>query len=338
MQCDIIIPVWNQLIFTKDCIDSIVRNTDAGYRLIIVDNASNDETRRYLEGLKAAGQIPVLIERNEVNAGFIKAANRGITASRAPYVCILNNDTLVTKGWLKAMIDAADSAKDIGIVNPSSNNLGQRPDKGEPVELYAERLCAAGSGRSVELGAAIGFCMLIKRVVIEKVGLFDEVYGMGNFEDTDYSRRAVKEGYRCVRACSAYVYHRENSSFKLLKTFDEDFRRNKEIYEFRWGRPRRVAYILDSADPVSAKRLAAESMRQARGGNWIWYFLKEMHELPLHSNIISVPPPQKNFYLNTAFRILKKKKKFDEIFVSEEWFGSILEKLSFIHRAKISYY
>ncbi|MFA6078193.1 MAG: glycosyltransferase family 2 protein [Candidatus Omnitrophota bacterium] len=338
MQCDIIIPVWNQLAFTKDCIDSIARNTDAGYRIIVVDNASNDETRHYLDELKAAGRIPIMIERNDVNTGFIKAANKGMAVSKAPYVCILNNDTLVTKGWLKEMIGVAGSSKDIGIVNPSSNNLGQKPGKGEPVELYAERLCSSCAGLSVELGAAIGFCMLIKREVIDRIGFFDEVYGMGNFEDTDYSRRAVKEGYRCVRACSAYVYHRENSSFRLLKTFDEDFRRNKEIFEFRWGRPRRVAYVLDSSDALLLKRLAGESVRLARDGNWIWYFFTDSSDIPQHSNIIPVPLLQKNFYLKTAFRILKKKKKFDEIFVSGGWFGRILEKLSFIHRAKINYY
>ena len=337
MQCDIIIPVWNQLALTKDCIDSIRKNTDGDYRLVIIDNASDDATRQYLEGLRAAANLPLLLIRNNENLGFIKAVNQGMNASDSPFVCLLNNDTIVTKGWLKEMVDIANSVGDIGIVNPSSNNLGQKPASGEPIELYADRI-RKESGRFVELGSAIGFCMLIKRYVIKKVGFFDEVYGMGNFEDTDFSRKAVKAGYRCVRACGAYVYHRENTSFNKMKTFDEDFARNKEIYEFRWGKPRRIAYVLDDYDANVLKKLEADSVKLARDGNWIWFFLKEHLKVPAHSNIMPVELDAKNFYLNTAFRILKKKKKFSEIFVGEERFGRFLEAMKFIHKAKVRYY
>jgi len=337
MQCDIIMPVWNNLAFTKDCIDSIMRNTDIDYSLVIIDNGSDEETRAYLDGLRGLGKPRVELIKNNTNLGFIKAVNRGIALSKAAYICVLNNDTIVTKGWLKTMIDVADSEGDIGVVNPSSNNLGQRPEKGEPIELYADRLKRSSSG-FVELGSAIGFCMLIKREVIERIGYFDEIYGMGNFEDTDFSRRAIREGYRCVRACAAYVYHRERSSFKRLKGFDEGFRRNREIYEFRWGRPKRVAYLLDAYGPNILKRLEFDSMKLARDGNWIWFFSKERLSLPAHSNIKIVEFSKKHFNLKAVFKILTKKKKFDEIFVGNERFGHLLEKLSFIHRARVEYY
>lgn len=337
MLCDIIIPVWNGLSFTRDCIDSILKNTDVDYHIIIIDNASDDQTAKYLDGLKETWSASISVLRNEKNEGFVKAVNQGIRASNASFVCLLNNDTIVTKGWLKIMVDIASRDKDIGIVNPSSNNLGQRPAKGEPVGLYAESL-AGQAGSFVELGAAIGFCMLVKREVLERIGLFDEIYGRGNFEDTDFSKRAIKEGYRCVRACGAYVYHREGSSFSKVKTFEEDFRRNREIYEFRWGRPRRIAYVLDSYDENVLKRLVLESLKLARGGNWVWYFLKRKIALPDHSNIIPVELPDKNFHIRAAFALLKKKKRFDEIFVGEERFGALLEKLAFIHNAKIKYY
>jgi GT2 family glycosyltransferase len=337
MSCDIIIPVWNQPAFTKDCVDSVIRNTAADYRIIIIDNGSDEETRKYLEGLKGLSRPPVMVVRNERNAGFVKAANQGITLSTAPYICLLNNDTVVTNGWLAEMLSVADSAGDIGIVNPSSNNLGQRPEKGEPVELYAEKL-KAEAGRFIELGAAIGFCMLIKRRLIDRIGAFDEIYGMGNFEDTDFSRRAVKEGYRCVRARGAYVYHRESSSFGRLKGFETEFRRNREIYEFRWGRPRRAAYILDRYDANTLKRLGAESVTLARGGNWVWYFLKEQLSLPEHSNIIYRRIAADNFYPRVIFEVLRKKKKFNEIFVGGEKFGRLMERLSFIHKARVGYY
>jgi len=337
MTCDIIIPVWNQLSFTRNCVDSILKNTDAGYRLIIIDNASDKETRDYLESLKSLSHPPVLLVRNEKNVGFIKAVNKGFELSDAKYVCVLNNDTIVAKDWLNEMISVAESSDAVGIVNPSSNNLGQRPGDGESVDMYSMRI-KKDAGKYAELGAAIGFCMLIKRGVIEKIGVFDEVFGMGNFEDTDYSRRACKAGYICVRACGAYVFHRENASFGHLKSFEADFKHNREIYEFRWGKPSRVAYVLDDPDDNIMRRVNAESITLARGGSWIWYFMKDKLEMPIHSNIVGVNLGPGNFSAKAIFRILKKKKKFSHIFVSGGSLGRIFEKLAFIHKAKVSYY
>ena len=281
--------------------------------------------------------MPFVLIRNEINLGFIKAVNQGISASKARYVCLLNNDTIVTKGWLEAMIEVAESSPQIGIINPSSNNLGQKPAAGEPIKLYAEKF-RNSAVKTVEMATAIGFCMLIKREVVEKIGLFDEIYGMGNFEDTDFSKRAAKAGYRAARAVRAYVYHRENSSFRYLKDFDSGFKRNREIYEFRWGKPKRVAYVLESYDANTLRRLELDSMKLARDGNWIHYFFTDQPNLPEHSNIMKVKLSEERFKLSVLFRILKKKKKFDEIFVGNEKLGKILEYLRFIHKAEVKYY
>jgi GT2 family glycosyltransferase len=338
MYCDIVIPVWNQLSFTKDCLDSIFANTDKGYGIIAVDNASDTAAAEYLDGLKSAAPAPFTVIRNSSNLGFVKAVNQGIAASRAPYVCLLNNDTVVTNGWLKAMIEAAESSADIGIVNPSSNNLGQRPADGEPIEAYAGRL-AAGAVKTVDMATAVGFCMLIKRGLIEKIGPFDEIYGMGNFEDTDFSRRAARAGYRVVRAVGSYVYHREGSSFRHLKDSDDGFKRNRAIYEFRWGRPKRIAYLLPAAcDANTLKRIRMESARLAADGNWVFFFFAGEASLPEHSNVIKVALPDKRFRLNALFSIIKKKKRFDEIFVNDEKFGRLLEALRFVHGADVRYY
>src|SRR3989338_2365242 len=102
--CDIIIPVWNQLEDTRECIESIKKYTFYTYKLILIDNASNQETSNYLQGLEKADSNNVKIIRNEKNEGFIKAVNKGISRSDSEYVCILNNDTIVTRGWLKELI------------------------------------------------------------------------------------------------------------------------------------------------------------------------------------------------------------------------------------------
>ena len=337
MNCDIIIPVWNQLALTKDCLSSIFANTGPGYGIIVVDNASAADTKNYLEATKSLSKAPFNIIRNEINLGFIKAVNQGIAASKARYVCLLNNDTIVTKGWLEAMIEVAESSPEIGIVNPSSNNLGQKPAQGEPIELYAEKL-RNSTIKTAEIATAIGFCMLIKRAVIEKIGFFDEIYGMGNFEDTDFSRSAAKAGYRAVRAVRAYVYHRENSSFKRRKDYEISFNRNREIYESRWGKPKRIACVLDLHDSGALKRSGLDSIKLALEGNWVFYFFTGQPDLPEHPNITKVMLSGRRFRLNALFGILKKKKKFNEILVGDKKLGKLLEHLKFIHKAEIKYY
>lgn len=337
MRCDIVIPVWNQLGLTRDCMDSISKNTtDVDYRIIVVDNASNDETKRYLESLKSTRGQKILLVRNENNLGFVKAANQGMRLSDAPYVCLLNNDAITTNGWLGEMIRIAEASPAIGVVNPSSNTMGQRPDKGISIEEYALSI-KKQSGAWEEIGSAVGFCMLIRRELIKKIGVFDEIYGMGNFEDTDYSRRAIKEGYLCVRAPSSYVYHREGTSFGRDEIFDENFERNRQIYEFRWGKRKWIAYVIPSFDDSMVKLLERDMMPEARKGLWIWYFSDKRINLPRHSNII----PNvftKNFYLKTLWKILTRKKHFSEIFVTNEGFARLLKRLSFIHKAKIFSY
>jgi GT2 family glycosyltransferase len=336
MRCDIVIPVWNNLDLTRSCVDSVTKNTDAGYRLIIIDNASDNETKKYLKQLKDKEGPGVLLIRNETNLGFIKAVNQGMRLSDAPYICLVNNDTVVTKGWLGEMIKVAENSPRIGLINPSSNTLGQKPENKESVEAYAEGL-KKEAPLFTEIGSAIGFCMLIKREVIDKIGVFDEIYGMGNFEDTDYSRRAIKEGYIAVRSRRAYVFHDEGSSFGRDRAFDENFERNRQIYEFRWGRRKWIAYIISSFDDNMIKALEKDIMPEARLGLWVWYFSDKRLALPEHSNIIA-NVFDKHFYLKTLWKVLTKKKRFSEIFVTDERFANILKKLYFIHKAKVQSY
>jgi GT2 family glycosyltransferase len=336
MKCDIVIAVWNNLKLTEDCINSIIKNTDTDYRLIIIDNASNDETKKYLEQLKNREGARVLLVRNESNLGFIKAVNQGMRLSDAPYLCLINNDTIVTRGWLDEMIRVAESSPGIGLINPSSNTLAQKPDKGESIEAYAQKL-KKDTASFTEIGSAIGFCMLIKKEVIDKIGVFDEIYGMGNFEDTDYSRRAIKEGYICARAHRAYVYHGEGSSFIRGSSFDENFERNRQIYEFRWGKRKWIAYIISSFDDNMIKTLEKDIMPSVRLGLWVWCFSNKRLALPEHSNIIA-NVFDRYFYLKTLWKVLTKKKRFSEVFVTDESFARVLERLSFIHKAKVRCY
>lgn len=337
MKCDIIMPVWNQLEFTRSCIASIINNTKYPYRLILIDNGSEGQTQSWLESLSGQADPEVKLIRNERNLGFVKAVNQGLKESGAAYICVINNDTLVTDGWLTELVDIVTGNPGVGLVNPSSNNLGQKPSSGSVgIDEYAEGL-AAFKGQFIEMGACLGFCMLFKREIFKRIGPFDEIYEVGNFEDTEYSRKIESLGLVCARAKASYVYHRMSKSFLKKKNFEEIFKKNQEIFYRRWGRPKRLLYIITRDHQKLYDWIKDESIKKARFGNWVWLFLKKKTPFKIkeHSNVNIFLLPDMLFRENCIFRILKRKKKFDSIYVDEDEFREKLNTLKKLHNADV---
>jgi GT2 family glycosyltransferase len=231
MICDIIIPVYNRLDLTKKCLESICANTDSQFHLILIDNNSDLETRSYLEEFASKHQNSVLV-RNEENTGWVKAVNQGMGLSKSPYLLLMNNDTAVrTDGWLLKLINVAEISPDIGLVNPHFQ---------AKVEFFPDR-------PFIETDFCRGYCMLIKRSVADRIGLLDEAYGLGYYDDDDYSVRAIRAGFRCVRANDVFVEHVGDSTFSdILK--DEKRRAlheaNKQLFYSKWGKRLRLLFVL----------------------------------------------------------------------------------------------
>ncbi|UCB57147.1 MAG: glycosyltransferase family 2 protein, partial [Candidatus Omnitrophota bacterium] len=315
--------------------------THTPFRLIIVDNASDRETAQYLESARERNPKAVTLIRNAENMGFIKAVNQGIEESRAPYVCLLNNDTQVASGWLEEMLEVAETKEDIGIVNPNSNTFGLNPKRGQSLESLAQEL-ASHKGEYSEMPWAIGFCMLIKRKVIDEIGLFDEIYGRGNFEDADFSKRAKSLKYNSVCAKAAYVYHRQRRSFIKFKSFKQDFGRNRDIFQAKWGMMQRLLYVLTRDDSAYIEKIATEALRLAGQGNIVWIFLSgRMGFLRKRFdncfNVFVYILPENFFKVVSIWRIVKRKKKFDRIYVDDENYGKRLNSFKKFHRAEVIY-
>ncbi|MDD5438884.1 MAG: glycosyltransferase family 2 protein [Candidatus Omnitrophica bacterium] len=333
-RCDIVIPVWNQRDVTRTCIDSLKANTDYPYRIIIVDNASDRSTSDYLAGLAEAGGLDVMLIRNAVNEGFIKAVNKGIAAGSSEYVCILNNDTVLTAGWLGEMVRVLESDPKIGIVNPSSNTLGQRLPKQMTPAAFARTLIN-DKGRHSDLGAALGFCMLARRRLFEEIGLFDEIFGMGNFEDTDFAYRALTKGYRSVRSLAAYVFHQESKSFGLLKTFNRDFEANRAIFEKRWGRPRRFFLALTRTSSLDEK--IVRIIEDCRGANnWVSIARPNVCSVAYNYSRVTCYVFPHFFTLRAVIKVIFKKKKFDVIICDDRFTVGILRCIRLFHGAEVS--
>jgi GT2 family glycosyltransferase len=238
--CDIIIPIWNQVALTQRCLKALREKTRTAYRLILVDNGSGEETRKYLESLAEEPSWPGFLIRNEENRGYIRAVNQGLKISTAPYICLLNNDIVVTAGWLERLIEFAGAHPEAGLVNPQQNHDPGKPMPGDLEGFAATQVRAPGQW--MELDHCTGGCLLIKREVIEKIGFLDESYGQGYYEDNDYSRRAQRAGYRCLRLLDTYVWHDIEGSFKEDPKRGEKRGKNEALFHSRWEKPLRIIY------------------------------------------------------------------------------------------------
>ena len=343
MKCDIAIPVWNKKDLTERCVKSIFSNTTFPYRIVLIDNGSEEPTRRYLQDISAKNPEKVRLIVNKENLGNTVAGNQGMRYSDAEYVCILDNDTIVCRGWLSEMVKVAEGSIDAGIVNPSSNSFGLRKKKDESLEEFASELSRQNSGKSVEIGAAVGFCYLVKRKVINEIGCWDERFSPGYFEDTEYSMRAKKKGYKSVIALAAYVYHDEHASFKSKDKkmeFEKLFRESQDKFHAMYGKPKRTLYVLTKKDDGLIDLLKEITYRDADKGDWADVFIKyALGDVGLarHGNIKKVILGNPFFNWKIVLRVMTKKKRFGAIYVDNRGLFNVLIFLKKLHRAEVKY-
>ena len=320
--CTLIIPVYNQKEVTRRCLESIFKHADSkqNVNLILVDDASVPETASFLfEISKMPQKIPIRLLRFETNQGYIKSANAGLTAATTPLVCLLNNDTVVTESWLETMAAHFDRHPKIGMVTPQSTTYGLHPKRGENVEDIARQLRTKFSDHFIETAHCHGFCALIKKEVLERIGVLDEAFGRGYFDDQDFTRRVLKEGYLSVIAQDAYVWHEEHATF-TTEDREKLFEKNRELFHTRWGKPKRILAVARRIkDEAHASKIAETCLGLARGGNWVWLvgpqgYSELVKETSRHANIRAHWLPRFWIPPYSAYLYLKRRKKpFDEV-------------------------
>lgn len=262
----IIVLTYNQLNYTKQCLNSIVRQTTIPYEIIVVDNASNDETDYYLlefrreiidkrknrNGLPANYCRNVQIILNGDNKGFAAGNNVGIAQSKGQYVLLLNNDVVVTENWLEQLLLVAEHDETIGILGPVTNyisgwqlvnKVNYDTNSLEGLDLFANEWRETNQGSIINSWRVVGFCMLIKRSVINKIGGLDIRYGLGNFEDDDFCIRSAIAGFKTVIVKSCFVHHFGSKSFRALgDKYKKLLENNWEIFKEKWGLQSAIGY------------------------------------------------------------------------------------------------
>jgi GT2 family glycosyltransferase len=233
----IIMLSWNAPDYTESAVASIVRCTRLPYEIIVIDNGSSEETRARLARLEN-----VRIIYNERNLGFATGCNQGAAAARGTHVVWLNNDVIVTEGWLEALVALHRQRATIGITVPVSNNVygHQRivdapTDTGQLAAFAAER-AARLRGRWYRADLVMGLCMCIRREVIDEIGGMDPRYPIGNFEDVDYCVRTRAAGYEIAVCEDAFVHHFGSVSFRANGVdYNEHMTANFTRFVERWN-------------------------------------------------------------------------------------------------------
>ena len=217
----IIMLVHDQLKITEQSIGSVIKYTD-DYELIVFDNGSGPETRKYLETIRDTFPAFIRLIRSEENIGFIKANNQAAKVAKGDLICCLNNDVLVGKGWLSRMVQYLEKRPDVAQVGAK-----------KILSAWMERKDSSGK----DWGYIEGWCFVIPRSIYNKFGLFDEVnLRFAYCEDADLSYRLLEAGFK-ISELKIPAFHYRCTTRKAVSD-TVDFKKiefdNRMYMEKRW--------------------------------------------------------------------------------------------------------
>jgi O-antigen biosynthesis protein len=230
----ILIPCCGQLEYTKLCVPSVIRHSRPPLELIFIDIGSLDGTWEYLAGVRAGVQARIEIIHTQTDVGISEACRSALAAARGEYLVLLNNDTIVTDGWLNQLIGLSAVSPAVGMVGPMSNYAAPPqlvesvpyrigPRKGVRanaiptpqnvlvdilnVDAFAQDWREKHRGKWVEAERLGGFCLLMKRAVLDKIGPLDEWTDLSLFDTDILSSKARQAGFMLACCRDLFVHH-----------------------------------------------------------------------------------------------------------------------------------
>jgi len=269
-KASVIIVTYNNLKLNRLCLESVFGRTEwPNLEVIVVDNNSTDGTREYLR--EAENTFPHLsIILNDDNLGFAAANNMGLRQATGEFLVLLNNDTVVTRGWLSTLIRHLHANPAIGLIGPATNSIGNEAKVEvdytslDDMPSWAANFVREQADNVFLIPMLAMFCLAMRKEVFEKIGPLDEQFGIGMFEDDDYTHRVKLEGFRVACAADVFVHHFGQASFKELVNngkyqglFDENRQRFERKWKTQWI-PHQYASTEYTAKPDSAGRETAK--------------------------------------------------------------------------------
>lgn len=278
--------VFNKVEYTKQCLETLYRNTDASldFEVIVVDNASSDGTAQFLKN--ASSRYPTLrVVTNAENLGFVGGNNVGATHARGRYLCFLNNDTEVGAGWLEPVLEALESDPSIGAVgsklvypdgqlqeaggiifsDASGVNYGRFDHPAHPEYNFVR-----------EVDYCSGAALTVRTELFHALGGFDQRYAPAYFEDADLCFAIREQGYRVIYHHESEVVHYEGitSGTDLQSGFKRYQVINRPKFIEKWRHR-----LNEQPEPGQGKTyLASVCDRRSRGGRQVVLASVEMQQ------------------------------------------------------------
>jgi GT2 family glycosyltransferase/glycosyltransferase involved in cell wall biosynthesis len=211
----VVIPIYNAAEHVRQLLESI-ESTNPNYpvRWLLANDASTDSTiEPLLQSFAARFPDCRTVLTHATNGGFIVTCNDALREVGADDVILLNSDTLVYDGWVRRLVEAAYESEDIATVTPLSNNASAFSVlKGVGQSNQINAMLSERKHRAIDIPTGVGFCLYVKRHVLDKIGPFDTVFERGYGEETDLCQRAVRAGYRNVLTPNVFIFHTGNAS------------------------------------------------------------------------------------------------------------------------------
>jgi len=179
---------------------------------------------------------------NSQNLGFAHANNQVAAIAKGEIFVFLNNDTVVTKGWLNGLVTYLGD-QSIGMVGPVTNFSGNESmipvqyNTLDDMDLFAKSYVSKHFGRFFEIKMLPFHCVALRKSVWEEIGPLDESFKIGMFEDDDYAMRVKINEYKLICAEDIFIHHWGKKSFEKLSSekYQEIFEKNRRIFEEKWG-------------------------------------------------------------------------------------------------------
>lgn len=282
---NVIIPIYRGVEITEACIESVLATRNASRDAVVLVNDRSPEAGMS-SMLKRFERLPnVFVLHNVENLGFVGAVNRGLNYCPDGHCVLLNSDTRVFPGIWDEFEKIIAENPSAGTITAFSNNATifsyPHPNlaRAEPLDdiswedLAAEALARNG-GRILDAPSGHGFCMLVRREVLDRIGHLDVRFGRGYGEENDLCQRAADIGWRNVVACGVFVEHRESVSFQSEKAslLTQNLKLLHSMY------PEYTGIVMDHerSDPLRMARWPLDSLRLRRareaGGSFALVF------------------------------------------------------------------
>ncbi|MDE2365684.1 MAG: glycosyltransferase [Betaproteobacteria bacterium] len=236
---DVVIPVYNAPVLTRRCIESVVAFLSPSIRHVYIqDDASGPETREMLDNLPYE---MLRVHHSPKNQGFGASVNEAIGRSDAPYVLVLNSDTVITGNILPQLCEALVADPKLAVIIPGGNDYAR-----DNLNRYVRK-----PGGYVCTHRLRGHAFLMRRDVFLEIGGFDTEFGRGYYEDTDLGRRLNLRGWQLGVHPDVQIQHKGGGSFGRGQSYTQLVRRNRSLYFSRYPNASLNVLLLSGNCPLT---------------------------------------------------------------------------------------